>query len=84
MYKGSAIGVRSKERINRTRMTRIERIDADPFLVLSAMIRARLRHPRSINTHTNVKMALVVAPPSLFPAFYPFSVYKSKICSQLA
>jgi hypothetical protein len=32
------------------RMTRIERIDADPFLVLSAMIRARPRHPRSVDT----------------------------------
>jgi len=31
-------------------MTRIERIDADPFLVLSAMIRASQRHPRSIDT----------------------------------
>jgi hypothetical protein len=30
-------------------MTRIERIDADPFLALSAMIRARSRHPRSID-----------------------------------
>jgi hypothetical protein len=30
-------------------MTRIERIDADPFLVLSAMIRARQRHRRSID-----------------------------------
>jgi hypothetical protein len=30
-------------------MARIERIDADPFLVLSAMIRARPRHPRSID-----------------------------------
>jgi hypothetical protein len=31
-------------------MTLIERIDADLFLVLSAMIRACLRHPRSIDT----------------------------------
>jgi len=31
-------------------MTLIERIDADPFLVLSAMIRARPRHQRSIDT----------------------------------
>jgi len=30
-------------------MTRIEQIDADPFLVLSVMIRARPRHPRSID-----------------------------------
>jgi hypothetical protein len=30
-------------------MTLIERIDADPFLVLSAMIRARPRHQRSID-----------------------------------
>jgi hypothetical protein len=29
-------------------MTQVERIDADPFLVLSALIRARPRHPRSI------------------------------------
>jgi hypothetical protein len=31
-------------------MTRVERIDADPFLVLSAMIRAHPRHPRSIES----------------------------------
>jgi hypothetical protein len=31
-------------------MTRIERIAADPFLGLSAMIRARPRHQRSIDT----------------------------------
>ena len=42
-------------------MTLIERIDADPFLVLSAMIRARPRHQRSIDafflaTHGNRKM----------------------------
>jgi len=30
-------------------MTPTERIDADPFLVLSAMTRARPRHPRSID-----------------------------------
>jgi len=30
-------------------MTRIERIDAELSLVLSAMIRARPRHPRSID-----------------------------------
>jgi hypothetical protein len=30
-------------------MTREERIDADPFLILSAMIRARPRHQRSID-----------------------------------
>jgi hypothetical protein len=30
-------------------MTRIERIDVDPYLVLSAMIRARPRHRRSID-----------------------------------
>jgi hypothetical protein len=30
-------------------MTREERIGADPFLVLPAMIRARPRHPRSID-----------------------------------
>jgi hypothetical protein len=30
-------------------MTRIERIDADPFLVLPAMIRARPYHLRSID-----------------------------------
>jgi len=29
-------------------MTRIERIDADLCLILSAMTRARPRHPRSI------------------------------------
>jgi hypothetical protein len=32
-------GRRNKERVNRTRMTRIERIDADLRLALSAMIR---------------------------------------------
>jgi len=31
-------------------MMRIERIDADPFLILSAMIRARPCHPRSIES----------------------------------
>jgi hypothetical protein len=30
-------------------MTLIERIEADPFLALSAMIRARPRHRRSID-----------------------------------
>jgi hypothetical protein len=30
-------------------MTRVERIDADPFLILSAMIRACPGHPRSID-----------------------------------
>jgi len=30
-------------------MTQIERIDAESFLVLSAMIRARQRHRRSID-----------------------------------
>jgi len=30
-------------------MTQIERIVAESFLVLSAMIRARPRHPRSID-----------------------------------
>jgi hypothetical protein len=40
VYAGSAIGVRSEERVKKTRMTRIERFDADPFLVLSAMIRS--------------------------------------------
>jgi hypothetical protein len=30
-------------------MTRIEQIYADPFLVLSVMIRACPRHPRSID-----------------------------------
>jgi hypothetical protein len=30
-------------------MTRIEQIDADPFLVLSVMIRACPRQPRSID-----------------------------------
>src|SRR5262249_39069421 len=39
-------------------MTRIERIDADPFLILSAMIRARPRHQRSINPYTDVNTAL--------------------------
>jgi hypothetical protein len=42
---GFHIGIRA----NRTQMTRIERIDADPFLVLPAMIRACPRHPRSID-----------------------------------
>ena len=42
---GFHIGVR----VNRTLMTRMERIDADLPLVLSAMIRARPRHPRSID-----------------------------------
>jgi hypothetical protein len=36
-------------------MTRILRIDADPSLVLSAMIRARPRHPRSINPYVRLK-----------------------------
>jgi hypothetical protein len=31
-------------------MTRVEPIDADPFLVLSAMICSRPRHPRSIES----------------------------------
>jgi hypothetical protein len=30
-------------------MTLIERIEADPFLALSVIIRARPRHPRSID-----------------------------------
>jgi hypothetical protein len=42
---GFHIGVR----FYRTLMTRIERIDADPFLVLSAMIRSRPRHQSSID-----------------------------------
>jgi hypothetical protein len=42
-------------------MTLIERLDADPFQVLSAMIRARPRHQRSIDsfflaTYGNRKM----------------------------
>jgi hypothetical protein len=41
---GFHIGVR----VNRTRMTRVERIRRS-FLVLSAMIRARQRHQRSID-----------------------------------
>jgi hypothetical protein len=43
------IGFHAGVRVNGTRMTRILRIDADPSLVLSAMIRARPRYPRSIN-----------------------------------
>jgi len=57
-YTGSASDVRNKERVNRTRMTRIERIDADLF----SLIRddpPHPRYPRSINPYTDVKTALV-------------------------
>jgi hypothetical protein len=39
-------------------MTLIERIDADPFQVLSAMIRARPRHQRSIDASFAAKQLL--------------------------
>jgi hypothetical protein len=38
-------------------VTRIERIDADPFLVLPAMIRARPRHQRSIAVFLGITLA---------------------------
>ena len=47
IYSGFHIGVR----VNRTRMTLIERIDTDAFLVLSAMIR-RIRVIRVLLMHT--------------------------------
>src|SRR5262249_28841298 len=50
MYR-SAIGVCGKDPINRTRMTRIERIDADLF----GFIRD---DPRSINPYTDLETAL--------------------------
>jgi len=39
-------------------MTLIERIDADPFQFLSAMIRARPRHQRSIDAPLAAKQLL--------------------------
>jgi len=49
------IGFHAGVLVNGTRMARILRIDADPALVLSAMIHARPRHPRSINPHIRLK-----------------------------
>jgi len=40
-------------------MTQIERIDADAFLVLSAMICARPRHQRSIDAFFSRKRQLL-------------------------
>jgi len=51
--RGSNIDVYSKGRVNRTRMTRILRIDADPFRFLSALIR-RIRVIRVLLAHTQM------------------------------
>src|SRR5215813_12975941 len=56
-----------QRRINRTRMTRIKRIDADLFRFLSTSENGDNppdpRHPRSINPYTAVKIDLVYADP---------------------
>jgi len=59
-------------------MTRIERIDADPFLILSAMIRARPRHQRSIKPRTDVNTALV-QPVGLTPSPFAPKYLQEKI-----